>query len=82
MAVEEGIFLSMDPILEVIFSRDIIAVGIIIIIAVLVLKFLKNASKGLVLFLLIVALLYILYRYFPGMVQPLVDYVQGNWMDV
>ena len=70
----------MEALKEALLSRNIVAWAIVIVLVVLFLKLLQSAGKGLVLFLLILGLGALLYRYFPGVIQPLVDFVQGGWL--
>ena len=70
----------MEALKEALLSRNIVAWAIVIVLFVLFLKLLQSAGKGLVLFLLILGLGAVLYRYFPGVIQPLVDFVQGGWL--
>lgn len=61
-------------------SRNIIAWVIVLVVFVLCLKFLKNAGKGIIIFIGIMLLCAILAKYFPGVVAPLVDFVKGGWL--
>lgn len=61
-------------------SRNIFAWVIVLVLFVLCLKLLKSAGKGLVIFIWIVILFFILSKYFPGVVDPLVDFVRGGWL--
>ena len=65
---------------EALLSRNIIAWVIVIVLFVLCLKCLKSAGKGIVIFIGIMILCAILAKYFPGVVAPLVDFVQGGWL--
>jgi hypothetical protein len=47
---------------------------------VLCLKLLKSAGKGIVIFIGIVILSFILAKFFPDAVAPMVDFVKGGWL--
>jgi hypothetical protein len=70
----------MEMIKEALMSQNIIAWVIVLVLFVLCLKFLKSAGKGLVIFLGIIILFFILSKFFPGVVAPLVDFVKGGWL--
>jgi hypothetical protein len=70
----------MEMLKEALMSRNIIAWVIVLVLFVLCLKLLKSAGKGLVIFIGIVILFFILSKFFPGVVAPLVDFVRGGWL--
>jgi hypothetical protein len=70
----------MEMLKEALMSRNIFAWVIVLVLFVLCLKLLKSAGKGLVIFIWIVILFFILSKYFPGVVDPLVDFVRGGWL--
>jgi hypothetical protein len=70
----------METLKEALMSRNIIAWVIVLVVFVLCLKFLKNAGKGIIIFIGIMLLCAILAKYFPGVVAPLVDFVKGGWL--
>lgn len=61
-------------------SQNIIAWVIVLVLFVLCLKLLKSASKGIIIFIGIVILWFILAKFFPGVVNPMIDFVQGGWL--
>ncbi|MEM8868537.1 MAG: hypothetical protein AAGC73_09750 [Verrucomicrobiota bacterium] len=71
----------MDQITQALTSGSLIAWVIVIVLVVLFVKLLKSAGKGLVMLVVIVGLTIVLYKFFPGLVQPLVDFVNGSWMN-
>ncbi|MEM7792098.1 MAG: hypothetical protein AAF546_11905 [Verrucomicrobiota bacterium] len=71
----------MEQLKEALTSGSFLAWIIVIVLIVLFFKLLQSAGKGLMIFLAIVVLSLVLYKFFPGMVQPLVDFVGGSWMD-
>jgi hypothetical protein len=69
----------MEMLKEALLSRNIIAWVILFVLFVLCLKLLKSAGKGLVIFIGILILSFILVKFFPDAVAPLVDFVKGVW---
>ncbi len=70
----------MEALKEALLSRNIVAWAIIIVLVVLFLKLLQSAGKGLFILIAITALSFVLYKFFPGVIQPVVDFVQGGWL--
>lgn len=70
----------MEMLKEALMSQNIFAWVIVLVLFVLCIKLLKSAGKGLVIFIGIVILFFILSKYFPGVVAPLVDFVKGGWL--
>jgi uncharacterized membrane protein len=70
----------MEMLKEALFSRNIIAWAIVLVLIVLFLKLLQSAGKGLVIFIGILILVITLFRFFPEVVAPLVDFVRGGWL--
>jgi hypothetical protein len=70
----------MEMLKEALMSQNIIAWVIVLVLFVLCMKLLKSAGKGLVIFIGIVILFFILAKYFPGVTDPLVDFVKGGWL--
>jgi hypothetical protein len=71
----------MEMLKDALLSRNIVAWAIIFVIFILCLKFLKSAGKGLLILAGIIILGFILAQFFPGVVAPIADYVNGGWMD-
>jgi hypothetical protein len=70
----------MEMLKDALMSSNIIAWVIVLVLFVLCLKLLKSAGKGIVIFIGIVVLFFILSKYFPGVVDPMVDFVKGGWL--
>ena len=70
----------MEMLKEALMSQNIFAWVIVLVLFVFCIKLLKSAGKGLVIFIGIVILFFILSKYFPGVVAPLVDFVKGGWL--
>mgnify|MGYP000918270184 CR=1 FL=1 len=71
----------METLKEMLFSGNIIAWAIVLILFVLILKLIKSMGKGLLIFIVIVILCFILAKFFPAMIAPVVEFVQGSWLD-
>jgi hypothetical protein len=70
----------MDFIKDALASGNYIIWAIIIVVLVVILRFIKNAGKGLIIFISIIGVVYILSQYFPGIAAPISDFVKGGWM--
>lgn len=70
----------MEMLKDALMSRNIIAWVIVLVLFVLCLKLLKSAGKGIVIFLGIMVLCFILAKFFPDAVAPLTDFVRGGWL--
>ncbi|MFW5874552.1 MAG: hypothetical protein ACOCVJ_04045 [Verrucomicrobiota bacterium] len=70
----------MEAILEALKGGNIVAWVIVGLLLVLILKLLQSAGKGLMILIVIVGVVMVLYRFFPGLVAPLVEFVEGGWL--
>ena len=70
----------MDLLKDALLSRNIMAWAILLLVIVLFLKLLQTASKGLVLVVGLLILVFLLFRFFPEVAGPLVDWVRGSWL--
>jgi hypothetical protein len=70
----------MELLKDALLSRNIIAWAMLLLVVVLFLKLLQTASKGLVLGVGVSILVFLLFRYFPEVVGPMVDWVRDNWL--
>jgi len=70
----------MEGIFEALKSGNIVAWGIVVVLVVLALKLLQAAGKGFLILILVIGIGAVLYYFFPGAVEPLVDFVQGGWL--
>jgi len=70
----------MEFLQEAIASKNIVAWIILIILLILFIKLLKSAGKGLLLFAAFCAGVFILAKYFPGIAEPITDFVRGGWL--
>lgn len=70
----------MEMLKDALMSRNLIAWVIVLVLFVLCLKLLKSAGKGLVIFLGIVVLCFILAKFFPDVVAPIADFMGSGWL--
>ena len=71
----------MEMLKEMLFSGNIIAWVILLVLFILILKFIKSMGKGLLIFIGIVILWFILAKFFPTLIAPIVEFIQGSWLD-
>jgi cell division protein FtsW (lipid II flippase) len=71
----------MEFLKEAIASRNIFVWIILVLLVILVLKVLKSLGKAVVFLLILVVVLFLMSQFFPGLIQPLVDFVKGGWMN-
>jgi hypothetical protein len=70
----------MEAFKEMLFSGHIVAWIILIVLFILAVKLLKSLGKGLIIFGLVIGAFFILAKFFPGFVEPMVEFVRGGWM--
>ena len=70
----------MEFLQEAIASRNIVAWVILIILLIIFIKLLKSMGKGLFLFIAFCAGVFIISKYFPGISEPIADFVRGGWL--
>lgn len=70
----------METIKEMVFSGNIIAWIILLLILIVFIKVLKSAGKGLIVFFLLIAGVFIIAKFFPGFAEPIADFVRGGWL--
>lgn len=70
----------MEFLQEAIASRNIVVWIILIVLLILFIKLLKSAGKGFVLLLILIGVFFILAKVFPGLLDPIVDFVRGGWL--
>lgn len=63
------------------FHPGYLVVGVILLfLLIIVFKILKNLSKGLIVIASLVLVIFLLSKYAPGVIEPMVDFVQGGWL--
>ncbi len=70
----------MEFLQEAIASRNIVVWIILIILLIVFIKILKSAGKGLVLLAVCIGLVFLFAKMFPGLLDPLIDFVRGGWL--
>ena len=70
----------MDQLMNALMDRNIVAWAIVVLVLVLFLKLLQSAGKGLFYLLVAGVVLFILFRFFPGVMAPVSDFIGGSWM--
>jgi len=70
----------MEFLQEAIASRNIVVWIILVVLLILFIKILKSVGKGFVMLLIGVGLVMLLAKFFPGLMEPLVDFVRGGWL--
>ena len=72
---------DMDDIWKTIFSREAIGIMVVIVGVFIVLRFLKRVHKGLLAVIVLGALVAVGYVYFPELLDAVVTWFKGGWMD-
>lgn len=70
----------METFKELIFSGNIIGWIILVVLLILFIKILKSAGKGLILFAAFCAGVFLMAKYFPGIAEPIADFIRGGWL--
>ena len=70
----------MEFLQEAVASRNIVVWIILVVLLIIFIKVLKSAGKGFVLLLILVGVVVLLAKIFPGLLEPLVDFVRGGWL--
>ena len=70
----------MEFIQEAIASRNIVVWIILVVLLIVVIKILQTAGKGLVILLICAGVVVIIAKVFPGLLDPIVDFVRGGWL--
>ncbi|MGB0409875.1 MAG: hypothetical protein ACPG3X_08130 [Opitutales bacterium] len=70
----------MEVIQEMIFSGNLLAWIVLILLLIILIKLLKSAGKGLFLFAVFCALVFVLAKFFPGVAEPIAEFIRGGWL--
>ena len=73
-------FQFMDAIKEAITSGNVVAWILLIILLILFIKLLKSVGKGILLLAAFCIGVFLLAKYFPGVAEPITDFIRGSWM--
>jgi len=71
----------MEFLKEAIASRNIFAWIILVLLLILAIKVIKSLGKVVLLLILVVSILFVGRHFFPDLLQPVVDFVNGSWMN-
>ena len=72
----------MEFLQEAIASRNIVFWIILAVLLFLLFKILKSVGKCILKLLIIIGIVLLLLKFFPGLFEPLVDFVRDAWLDV
>ena len=71
----------MEFLQEAIASRNIVFWIILVVLLILLFKILKSVGKCILKLLIIIGIVAILVKFFPGLFEPLIDFVSDAWLD-
>ena len=71
----------MEFLQEAIASRNIVFWIILVVLLMLLIKILKTVGKCILRLIIIIGIVVILVKFFPGLFEPLVDFVRDAWLD-
>jgi hypothetical protein len=69
----------METLTDALFSTNLIAWVIVLVLVVLCLKLLHAVGKALLALIAVALLVFVLFQFFPDFVQPLVDWLGDGW---
>jgi hypothetical protein len=72
----------MEFLQEAIASRNIVFWIILVVLLILLFKILKSVGKCILRLIIIIGIVVLLLKFFPGLFEPLVDFVRDAWLDV
>ena len=70
----------MEFLQEAIASRNIVFWIILVVLLILLSKILKSVGKCILKLILIIGIVALLVKFFPGLFEPLVDFVRDAWL--
>jgi len=71
----------MEFLQEAIASRNIVFWIILAVLLILLFKILKSFGKCILRLIIIIGIVALLVKFFPGLFEPLVDFVRDAWLD-
>ena len=71
----------MEFLQEAIASRNIVFWIILAVLLILLFKILKSVGKCILRLIIIIGIVVLLVKFFPGLFEPLVDFVRDAWFD-
>jgi hypothetical protein len=70
----------MEIVKDALMSYNILGYIIVLLMIVLVMKFLKNAGKSLVILIVVLLLFFALAKFFPEVITSFSDFIRGSWL--
>ena len=70
----------MEFLQEAIASRNIVFWIILVVLLVLLIKILKTVGKCILRLIIIIGIVALLVKFFPGLFEPLIDFVRDAWL--
>ena len=70
----------MEFLQEAIASRNIVFWIILVVLLILLFKILKSVGKCILKLTIIIGIVALLVKFFPGLFEPLVDFVRDAWL--
>ena len=70
----------MNELKEMILSGNIVAWVILVVLLVIFVKVLKSVGKGFLLIAAIVLIGFAITKFFPGIGEPIADFIRGGWL--
>ena len=70
----------MEFLQEAIASRNIVFWIILVVLLILLFKILKSVGKCILKLILIIGIVALLVKFFPGLFEPLIDFVRDAWL--
>ena len=70
----------MEFLQEAIASRNIVFWIILVVLLILLFKILKSVGKCILKLIIIIGIVALLVKFFPGLFEPMVDFVRDAWL--
>lgn len=70
----------MEFLQEAIASRNIVFWIILVVLLILLFKILKTVGKCILRLIIIIGIVALLVKFFPGLFEPLIDFVRDAWL--
>ena len=70
----------MEFLQEAIASRNIVYWIILVVLLILLFKILKTVGKCILRLIIIIGIVALLVKFFPGLFEPLIDFVRDAWL--
>jgi hypothetical protein len=71
----------MESILNALESGSLVAWALLIVVLIIGIKLLIKGGKGVVIFMICVGCFFVLMKFFPGVAEPIADFIGGSWMN-